>query len=65
MRVFSTGQPNKHSFHANLAIRGVNVTRGGDVITKTIRLRYVHLKGWIERQPSFKVNFSTNNFHNP
>ena len=35
--------------------RGVDISQGGDVITKTIRLRYKHLKGWIEDQENIKV----------
>ena len=56
MNVLLTGRPNENSIHVNLAKSGINVTSGGDVITKTIRLRYVHLKGWVEEQDSFKVN---------
>ena len=56
MSVFSTGRPNENSFHADRATSGINVTDGGDVITKTIRLRYVHLRGWVENQDTFKVN---------
>ena len=59
MNVFLTGRPNEKSFHASLATSGINVTDGGDVITKTIRMRYAHLKGWVEDQESFKVNQST------
>ena len=56
MNVFLTGLPNRNSFHwKNFAKSGVNVTNGGDVITKTIRLRYCHIRGWIENQNSIKV----------
>ena len=55
MNVFLTGLPNKNSFHPHLAKSGINVTNGGDVITKTIRLRFGDIKGWIENQESIKV----------
>ena len=58
MNVFLTGLPNKTSVHAPLSKSGVNVNNGGDVITKTIRLRYLHLKGWVENQESLKVNLN-------
>ena len=56
MNILLTGRPNKDSLHKNLAKSGINVASGGDVITKTIRLRYENLKGWVEEQESFKVN---------
>ena len=56
MNILLTGHPNERSFHVSRAVTGVKVTDGGDVITKTIRLRYVHLKGWVEEQESLKVN---------
>ena len=56
MNVFLSGLPNKNSFHwKTFSKSGVNVTNGGDVITKTIRLRYRHIRGWIEDQESIKV----------
>ena len=56
MSVFETGRPKKSSFNANRSTRGIHVTQGGDVITKTIRLRYKHLRRWIEDQETIKVN---------
>ena len=65
MNILSTGRPNENSIHVHMAKSGINVTNGGDVITKTIRLRYVHLKGWVEEQDSFKVNtFRYHKFYN-
>ena len=55
VRVFLTGQPKSDSFLAYRSVPGHNITNGGDVITKTIRVRYSHLKGWIENQNNFKV----------
>ena len=55
MNVFRTGLPNENSIHPYWAKSGINVTNGGDVITKTIRLRYRHIRGWIEDQESIKV----------
>ena len=57
MNVFLTGRPNKHMyrFHAQQSIQGADISECGDIITKTIRLRYHHLKGWIEEQKSLKV----------
>ena len=55
MNVFRTGLPNENSFHPYWAKSGINVTNGGDVITKTIRLRFAHIRGWIENQESIKV----------
>ena len=55
MNVFRTGLPNENVFHPYWAKSGINVTNGGDVITKTIRLRYRHIRGWIEDQESIKV----------
>ena len=65
MNVLLTGRPNKDSLQKNLAKSGINVASGGDVITKTIRLRYMNLKGWVEEQESFKVNlWNTFRLHN-
>ena len=55
VRAFATGLPKKGSYHASRSIKGVSVAEGGDVIVKAIRLRYLHLKGWIEKQESIKV----------
>ena len=57
MNVLLTGRPNKrmYHFHAQQSIQGAETSEGGDIITKTIRLRYHHLKGWIEEQQSLKV----------
>ena len=35
---------------------GIDIISGGDVVTKTIALRYKHIKGWIEEQETIKVN---------
>ena len=56
MSVFETGKPKNSSFNAHISTRGINITEGGDVITKTIRLRYKHLRGWIEEQETIKVD---------
>ena len=50
-----TGRPRKGSFHSDRAIQGADPSEGGDIIVKTIRLRYQHLKGWIEEQENLKV----------
>ena len=55
MNVFRTGQPDEHSIHPYWALSGINVTKGGDVITKTIRLRLSHVRGWIENKVDIKV----------
>ena len=55
-RVLSSGKPREGSFLAWRSSTGRNITNGGDIIAKTIRLRYSHLKGWVEKQDSFKVN---------
>ena len=55
VRAFATGRPKKGSKFTYRSIRGAGVADGGDVIVKTIRLRYLHLKGWIEKQKSIKV----------
>ena len=55
VRAFATGRPKKGSKFAYRSIRGASVADGGNVIVKTIRLRYLHLKGWIEKQKSVKV----------
>ena len=55
MNVFRTGQPDEHSIHPYWALSGINVTKGGDVITKTIRLRFSHIRGWIENKEDIKV----------
>ena len=55
VRAFATGRPKKGSKFTYRSIRGASVADGGDVIVKTIRLRYLHLKGWIEKQKSVKV----------
>ena len=55
MNALLTGRPRKGSFHAQNAIQGADLSQGGDIIVKTIRLRYQHLKGWIEEQESLKV----------
>ena len=61
MNVLLTGRERS----AMWAKSGINVTSGGDVITKTIRLRYVHLKGWVEEQDSFKVKLKdTSRYYN-
>ena len=49
------GQPREGSLHAERSIQGADVSQGGDIIVKTIRLRYQHIKGWIEEQESLKV----------
>ena len=54
-RAFATGRPRKGSKFAYRGVRGASVAEGGDVIVKTIRLRYLHLSGWIEKQKSVKV----------
>ena len=56
MSVFETGKPKNSSFNAHISTRGINITEGGDVITKTIRLRYKHLRGWIEEQETIKAD---------
>ena len=67
MSVFETGHSKKRGhtsllsemlslFQAEKSTRGIDIKFGGDVITKTIRLRYKHLKGWIEDQETIKVN---------
>ena len=55
MKVLLTGRPSGR-FHWAMHKSGIKVTSGGDVITKTIRLRNMHLKGWVEEQESLKVN---------
>ena len=55
-RVFATGQPKESSFQAGRSTRGIDIKHGGDVITKTVRLRYRHLRGWIEDLKNIKVN---------
>ena len=55
VRAFATGRPKKGSKFAYRSIRGTSVADGGDVVVKTIRLRYSHLKGWLEKQKSVKV----------
>ena len=50
MRVLATGQPQERSNIAYRSLRGIDVEQGGDIITKTIRLRYRHIRGWIEEQ---------------
>ena len=50
MRVLATGQPQESSNIAYRSVRGIDVSQGGDIITKTIRLRYKHIRGWIEKQ---------------
>ena len=57
-RAFATGRPRKGSKFAYRGVRGASVAGGGDVIVKTIRLRYMHLRGWIEKQKSVKVRAS-------
>ena len=57
-RAFATGRPRKGSKFAYRGVRGASVAGGGDVIVKTIRLRYLHLRGWIEKQKSVKVRAS-------
>ena len=54
-RAFATGRPRRGSKFAYRGVRGASVADGGDVIVKTIRLRYLHLRGWIEKQKSVKV----------
>ena len=58
MRVFVTGQPQESSIVARKSARGINTAQGGDIITKTIRLRYKHLRGWIEKQPIKVTEFT-------
>ena len=57
-RAFATGRPKKGSKFAYRGVRGASVAGAGDVIVKTIRLRYMHLRGWIEKQKSVKVRAS-------
>ena len=54
-RAFATGRPKRGAKFTYRSIRGASVADGGDVVVKTIRLRYLHLKGWIEKQKSVKV----------
>ena len=56
MRVFATGQPQESSSIADRSERGIDLAQGGDIITKTIRLRYKHIRGWIGEQ-AIKVKF--------
>ena len=58
-RAFATGRPRKGSKFAYRGVRGASVAGGGDVIVKTIRLRYMHMRGWIEKQRSVKVRAVT------
>ena len=53
--VLLTGRPRIGSLHAKQAMHGTDPSEGGDIIVKTIRLRYHHLKGWIEEQQGLKV----------
>ena len=56
VRAFATGLPIEGSEQKqNRSIRGMSVAEGGDVIVKAIRVRYLHLRGWIEKQKSIKV----------
>ena len=55
-RVLSSGKPREGSFLEWRSTTGHDITDGGDVIAKTIRLRYSHLRGWVEEQDSFKVS---------
>ena len=59
MRVLATGQPQESSNIAYRSVRGIDVAQGGDIITKTIRLRYKHIRGWIEKQQAIKVKTFT------
>ena len=58
LRVFSTGAPRNDSKLAFRSMRGKNISDGGDIIVKTIRVRYSHIKGWIEKQQNVKVSVS-------
>ena len=58
MRVFATGQPQESSIVASQSTRGIDTAQGGDIITKTIRLRYKHIRGWIEEQPIKVIAFT-------
>ena len=53
--VLLIGRPRIGSLHEKQAIHGADPSEGGDIIVKTIRLRYHHLKGWIEEQQNLKV----------
>ena len=46
----------KTAWMSSRSKEGIDVTSGGDVVTKTIALRYKHIKGWIEEQENIKVN---------
>ena len=58
LRVFSTGAPRNDSKLAFRSMRGKDISDGGDIIVKTIRVRYSHIKGWIEKQQNVKVSVS-------
>ena len=55
VRAFATGLPKEGSKFTFKSIRGMSVAEGGNVIVKAIRVRYLHLRGWIEKQKSIKV----------
>ena len=57
VRAFATGLPKEGSRSQFTAkcIRGMSVAEGGDVIVKDIRVRHLHLRGWIEKQKYIKV----------
>ena len=55
VRAFATGLPKEGSKFTDKSLRGMSVAEGGDVIVKAIRVRYLHLRGWIEKQKSIKV----------
>ena len=55
VRAFATGLLKEGSKFTFMSIRGMSVAEGGDVIVKAIRVRYLHLRGWIEKQKSIKV----------
>ena len=45
----------KTAWMSSRSTEGVDIISGGDVVTKTIALRYKHIKGWIEEQETIKV----------
>ena len=55
VRAFATGLPKEGSKFTFKSIRGMSVAEGGNVIVKAIRVRYLHLRGWIEKEKSIKV----------
>ena len=55
VRAFATGLPKEGSKFTDKSLRGMSVAEGGNVIVKAIRVRYLHLRGWIEKEKSIKV----------